>query len=190
MSADFPAPNEQHVYPMAPLIRLPLIGLYLALALPLPLQAPLSLRPWLLAALPLGLLLVVAITSERVVLDDHGIRLGHPPWCGRLLRRGWSVPWTQVSSLTPVATSQGGRVFYLRGAASEAHNGSGVAHLLPQRVARFEDFLARFSHFSGVDTRAVTRLTPPWTYRLLAVLTVTLLAGELAAFLALRTPAS
>ena len=189
MSAALPAPSEQHVYPMAPLIRLPLIALYLALALPLPLQAPLSLRPWLLAAVPLGLVLVVAITSERVVLDDHGIRLGHPPWCGWLLRRGWSVPWNQVSSLTPVATSQGGRVFYLRSAAQDG-NGSGVAHLLPQRVARFEDFLARFSHFSGVDTGAVTRLTPPWTYRLLAVLAVTLLVGELGGFLALGTPAS
>jgi hypothetical protein len=188
MSEVLPAQSQQHVYSMAPLIRLPLIALYLALALPLPLQAPPSLRPWLLAAVPLGLVLVVAITSERVVLDDHGIGLGHPPWCGWLLRRGWSVPWNRVSSLTPVATSQGGRVYYLRSAAQEA-SGPGVAHLLPQRVARFEDFLARFSRFSGVDTGVVTRLTPPWTYRLLAVLAGTLLVGELAAFLALGTPA-
>jgi hypothetical protein len=186
MSEAVTSPGDRHVYPMAPLIRLPLIALYLALALPLPLQAPSSLRPWLLAAVPLGLVLVVAITSERVVLDHHGIRLGHPAWCGWLLRRGWSVPWDRVSSLTPVATSQGGRVYYLRSAAPEA-NGAGEAHLLPQRVARFEDFLARFSRLSGVDTGGITRLTPPWTYRLLAVLAVTLLAGEAVGFLAVGT---
>ena len=44
---------------------------------------------------------------------------------------------------------------------------------------RFEDFLTRFSRYSGVDTSGVVRLTPPWTYRLLALLTGVLLGGEL-----------
>jgi len=184
MSAELPRPAERHVFPMAPLIRLPLITLYLALVLPLPVQAPASLRPWLLAAVPLGLLLVVAITSERVELDGHGIRVGHPAWCGWLLRRGWSLSWNQVSSLTPVATSQGGRVFYVRSAAPQA-GGISQAYLLPQRVARFEDFLARFSLCSGVDTQGIGRLTPPWTYRLLAVLAGVLLIGEVVGFLAM-----
>ncbi|MFO0119020.1 MAG: hypothetical protein ACK512_02820, partial [Cyanobium sp.] len=74
---------------MAPLIRFTLLALYLALVLPLPLMAPETLRPLMLAAVPLGLVLVVAITSERVELDDSGIRVGHPPWCAWLLRRGW-----------------------------------------------------------------------------------------------------
>ena len=45
---------------MAALIRFTLIGLYLALVLPLPFLAPEPLRPPLLLALPRGLLLVVA----------------------------------------------------------------------------------------------------------------------------------
>jgi hypothetical protein len=158
---------------MAPLIRLPLLALYLALVAPLPLQAPEPLRPWLLAAVPLGLLLVAAFTSEQVEIDAAGIRVGHPAWCAWLLRRGWQLPWSAISGLTPVATSQGGRVFYVR-------SGTG-AWLLPQRLARFDDFLRRFADATGFDTSGVARLTPPWTYRLLGVLAISLLGAEILA---------
>ena len=167
-------PSGTSIYPMAPLIRFTLISLYLALVLPLPLLAPAALQPWLWVALPLGLLLIVALVSEQVELSESGIRVGHPAWCAWLLRRGWQLNWDQISGLTPVATSQGGRVFYVRTA-------DGSAYLLPQRVQAFEDFLIRFSHKTGLDTSAIGRISPPWTYQLLAVLCGFLLSGELAA---------
>jgi hypothetical protein len=166
-----PSPTaDRHLYPMAPLIRLTLLALYLALVLPLPFLAPANLRLPLAFALPLGLALVIAATSERVEVDGDGLRVGHPPWCAWLLRRGWSLPWAQVLALTPVATSQGGRVWYVRS--------PGRSFLLPQRIARFEDFLARFSAASGLDTSAIGRISPPWTYQLLALLCGSLLIGE------------
>ena len=67
---------------------------------------------------------------------------------------------------------------------SAAGDLSGPAWLLPQRVARFDDFLERFS--SGhrpAHRRRSARISPPWTYRLLAVLSAGLLAGELLAFI-------
>ena len=158
-------------YPMAPLIRFTLISLYLALVLPLPLLAPPELQAWLWAALPLGLVLILALVSEQVELSDAGIRVGHPTWCAWLLRRGWQLNWDQISGLTPVATSQGGRVFYVR-------TEDGSAYLLPQRVQAFEDFLSRFSQASGLDTSSIGRISPPWTYQLLAVLCGMFLAGE------------
>lgn len=157
---------------MAPLIRFTLLALYLALVLPLPVLAPSGLRGLLLAAVPLGLLLVVAITSERVELDGEGLRVGHPRWCAWLLRRGWQLTWSEMNGLTPVGTSQGGRVFYVR-------DRNGGAYLLPQRIAGFETFLAEFSRRSGLPTSGVGRISPPWTYRLLALLCGLLLAGEL-----------
>ena len=160
-------------YPMAPLIRFTLISLYLALVLPLPLLAPSELQAWLWAALPLGLVLILALVSEQVELSDAGIRVGHPSWCAWLLRRGWELSWTQITGLTPVATSQGGRVFYVRTA-------DGSAYLLPQRVQAFEDFLSRFSQASGLNTSSIGRISPPWTYQLLAVLCGVFLGGELA----------
>jgi hypothetical protein len=113
-----------------------------------------------------------------VELSESGIRVGHPAWCAWLLRRGWQLNWDQISSLTPVATSQGGRVFYVRTADSSAY-------LLPQRVQAFEDFLSRFSQRSGLDTSSIGRISPPWTYQLLAVLCGVFLGGELA-WIALR----
>ena len=83
-------------YPMAPLIRLTLIGLYFALVAPLPLLASGAVQGALWLALPLGFALVLAATSEQVELSDGGIRVGHPPWCSWLLRRGWNLPWTAI----------------------------------------------------------------------------------------------
>jgi hypothetical protein len=158
---------------MAPLIRLTLVGLYVALVLPLPLLAPPAQVSALTMAALAGLALVLAITSERVELNPEGIRVGHPPWCAWLLRRGWSLSWGSVGSLTPVATSQGGRVYYVRTPTKDA------AYLLPQRVARFEQFLASFAEASGLDTSDIARISPPWTYQFLALLVVLLLGGEI-----------
>jgi len=164
--------DQKGIHAMAPLIRFTLLALYLALVLPLPLMAPETLRPLLLLAVPLGLVLVVAITSERVELDGNGIRVGHPPWCAWVLRRGWQLPWSGVTALTPVGTNQGGKVFYIRDQA-------GGAFLLPQRVERFEAFLEGFAQGSGLDTSSVQRISPPWTYKLLAFLCALMLGGEM-----------
>jgi hypothetical protein len=166
------SPTELQSYGMAALIRFTLLGLYLALVLPLPVLAPPALRPLLLAAVPLGLVAVLAITSERVEVDGSGIRVGHPAWCAWLLRRGWQLDWSVVTALTPVGTSQGGKVFYVRDRA-------GGAFLLPQRVERFGDFLERFGACSGLDLTAVGRISPPWTYQLLAILCALMLGGEI-----------
>jgi hypothetical protein len=178
MSSGGPASASDR-YPMAPLIRFTLIALYLALVAPLPWLAPPELKLTLWLALPLGLALVLAATSEAVELNAEGMRVGHPNWCRWLLRRGWSLPWASIRGLTPVATSQGGRVFYVR---SE----DGSAFLLPQRVAAFEGFLGRFSRETGLDTSAIGRISPPWTYQLLAGLSGTMVLGELAWGLAQR----
>ena len=170
------APGDQPtaataIYPMAPLIRFTLISLYLALVLPLPVLAPPGLQPWLWAALPIGLAVILALVSEGVELGGVDIRVGHPSWCAWLLRRGWTLQWAEITGLTPVATSQGGRVFYVR-------TKTGSAYLLPQRVQAFPEFLSRFSHHTGLDTSSIGRISPPWTYQLLAVLCGLMLAGE------------
>ena len=164
-------PTATAVFPMAPLIRVTLISLYLALVLPLPMLAPSELQGWLWAALPLGLVLILALVSEQVELSESGIRVGHPAWCGWLLRRGWQLQWDAITGLIPVATSQGGRVFYVR-------TQEGSAYLLPQRVQAFDDFLSRFSQHTGLNTSSIGRISPPWTYQLLAMLCGLFLGGE------------
>ena len=53
-------------------------------------------------------------------------------------------------------------------------------------MARFEDFLSRFAQASGVDTADVARISPPWTYQLLALLSGALLIGEVVALVVMR----
>ena len=163
--------NSNHCFQLSPLIRGTLITVYLALVLPLPALAPESLRLWLLAAVPLGLLVVLAMLSEQVTVTNSGITVGHPSWCSWLLRRGWSLNWTEMKALVPVGTSQGGKVFYIT-----THDHS--QRLLPQRLEHFDRFLNLIQSKSSLRTTGVGRLTPPWTYQLLAFLAALMLVGE------------
>jgi hypothetical protein len=64
-------------------------------------------------------------------------------------------------------------VFYVR-------SPDGSAFLLPQRVTNFDDFHSRFGVATGIDTTGIGRISPPWTYQLLAGFSATLLLAELA----------
>jgi hypothetical protein len=161
-----------HTYPTAALVRGTLPTLYLALALPLPFLASGGARSAMALATLLGFVLVLAATSERVRIDGESLSVGHPPWCAWWLRRGWRLEWSRIRSLKPVATSQGGRVYYV---GSE----DGAFHLLPQRIAGFSSFLSNFEARTGLNTESVGLITPAWTYQLLALLSGALLTAEL-----------
>jgi len=162
---------------LSPLIRYTLLSLYLALVLPLPMLAPAGLRGWMVAGLVLGMLLVMGLLSEQVEIDTEGIRVLYPAWIRWLFRRGWCMAWSDIRALVPVGTSQGGMVYYLK-AANRKHQ------LLPQRIERFDRFLKLLQERSVVNTQGIGRLTPPWTYQLLAVMAVLMVMAELVATLA------
>lgn len=157
---------------LSPLIRFTLISLYLALVLPLPLLAPDGLRGWMGSGLVLGLVLVVGLLSEQVETDENGLQVRYPTWIRWLLRRGWSMRWDEIRALVPVGTSQGGTVYYLK--AFDLRN-----QLLPQRIAHFDRFLQLLSERTSVNTSRVGRLTPPWTYQVLAGLSIVMILGEI-----------
>ena len=163
---------------LSPLIRFTLLSLYVALVLPLPLLAPAELRWWMVVGLLLGLVLVIGLLSEQVETDDDGIQVGYPTWIRWLLRRGWTMRWQDIRALVPVGTSQGGTVYYLK-AADLRHQ------LLPQRIERFDRFLQLLSERTTVNIVGIGRLTPPWTYQVLAVLSAGMVLTESAAALAI-----
>jgi hypothetical protein len=80
--------------------------------------------------------------------------------------------------LVPVGTSQGGTVYYLK-AADCRHQ------LLPQRIERFDLFLKLLSERASISTQGIGRLTPPWTYQVLACLAALMVVGELVCGLAI-----
>jgi hypothetical protein len=75
-------------------------------------------------------------------------------------------------------------VFYVRTAPATSSGSArgNRAYLLPQRVEKFPEFLSTFTTFSGIATNSVVRITPPWTYQLLAVMSGAMIAGELISF--------
>ncbi len=163
---------------LSPLIRFTLLSLYAALVLPLPLLAPAELRLWMVVGLLVGLVLVLGLLSEQVETDDDGIRVRYPAWIRWLLRRGWVMRWQDIRALVPVGTSQGGTVYYLK-AVDLRHQ------LLPQRIDRFDRFLQLLSERTTVKTAGIGRLTPPWTYQVLAVISAGMVLMEATAAFAI-----
>ena len=163
---------------LSPLIRFTLLSLYVALVLPLPVMAPQELRPLMVGALIFGLVLVVGLLSEQLETDAAGLRVCYPGWISWLLRRTWSMNWADIRALVPVGTSQGGTVYYLK-AVDCRHQ------LLPQRIERFDLFLDVLNERSAISTKGIGRLTPPWTYQVLALLAALMVVGELVSGLAI-----
>lgn len=160
---------------ISPLIRITLLGLYIALTSPLPFLAKLTNAPVspkvLIVCLGVGFIGLYAVLSERVVLDDRGIQVTYPGWVPRFLRRGWSLAWQDVKALKPRTTGQGGMVYYFL-----SHEGQG--YLLPMRVVGFARLVQTVAAKTGIDTRDVKPLAQPWMYLILLVLTILLLLTD------------
>lgn len=160
------------VFRLSPLIRITLLSLYLALTIPLPFLAEVTKAPtppellWL--AISLGFVGLYAVLTERVRVDDQGIQVNYPVWVPRFFRQGWSLSWSNVKSLKPRTTSQGGLVYYFL-----SHDGK--AYLLPMRVAGFNRLVNIVQSKTGIDTTDVRPLSQPWMYVILFCCTLLLL---------------
>ena len=117
----------------------------------------------------LGAIVLYAALSEQVIVDDEKIQVTYPGWVPRFFRRGWELPWAEVTALKPRSTGQGGLVYYFL-------SQSGQAYLLPMRVAGFARLVALVQVRTGIDTRDVRPLSQPWMYLILLVCTLLLLA--------------
>lgn len=151
-------------FKLSPLIRVTLLCLYGALTVPLPFlpqTAGPQVPPVLLwAGIVLGAIALYGALSERVLLDQDGIRVTYPVWIPRFLRRGWSLPWAEIKALKPRSTGQGGLVYYFL-------SQSGQAYLLPMRVAGFARLVQFVQAKTGIDTTDVRPLSQPWMYLIL-----------------------
>ncbi|MGC9505659.1 MAG: hypothetical protein ACP5D4_18265, partial [Baaleninema sp.] len=85
--------SEPSIFRISPLIRLTLIGLYVALTVPLPFLAEVTEAPvpptFLWVGIAVGFVALYGVLGERVILDEAGICLTLPG----LKARGFSVRW-------------------------------------------------------------------------------------------------
>jgi hypothetical protein len=164
---------ELRVFHLSPLIRLTLLGLYLALMLPLPFLAKVTAAPVPPELLTLGIVLggiaLYGALTERVIVDGQGIQVTYPNWIPRFFRQGWVLPWSEIQALKPRSTGQGGLVYYFL-------TNSGQAYLLPMRVAGFAELVRRVQAETNIDTTDVKPLSQPWMYLILLLFTLLLLA--------------
>ena len=160
------------IFRISPLIRLTLLSLYVALTLPLPFLAEVTQAPipsWGLAiALIVGAIVLYAALTERVMATETHIEVTYPAWAKWIWRRGWSLPWAEITALKPRSTGQGGIVYYFLSQSSEQ------AFLLPMRIAGFARFVRIVQAKTDIDTRDVRPLAQPWMYLILLGFTLLL----------------
>jgi hypothetical protein len=165
------------VFKISPLVRAALWGLYLALTLPMPFLV--WLNPslnfsllWLGIALVTGGTLLQMVLSEQVRLDEEGLSVCYPWWVPALLRRGWSLKWSEIQDLKARSTGQGGLVYYL---VSQERSG----FLLPMRIVGFQRMLKLIQLKTGLDTGDVKPLAQPWMYALLLAVSLLLAIADI-----------
>ena len=155
---------------LSPLIQITLISLYLALTIPLPFLAKFTHSPVspmiLWGGIWIGLVILIAFLSEKVVLDDAKIEVCYPRWIPSQFRRGWSLNWTEIQDLKLRTTGQGGLVYYFVTQTRDR------AYLLPMRVAGFSRLVEMVQTKTGIDTTDIRPLAQPWMYFILFVFTL------------------
>lgn len=160
------------IFHLSPLIRITLLSLYLALTVPLTFLASFTSAPTppalLWVGISIGFMGLYAVLTERVMVDDQGIQVTYPVWVPRFFRKGWSLPWSDVKSLKPRTTGQGGMVYYFL-------SQDGKAYLLPMRVAGFNRLVKIVQAKTGIDTTDLCPLAQPWMYIILFGFTILLL---------------
>ena len=156
-------------------VKSSLISLYLALTVPIPFIASEKLRTLSLFFFILGLFLIVDITSDYVETCENKIYYKTSFISRAFGKKNWEISWADIDSIKSLPTSQGSKVFYFV-------DQKGKKILVPQRIENFDVFLERIEKKTSINTEAVCYISPLWTYKLLTLLSVLMIVGEISLF--------
>ena len=157
-------------------VKSSLISLYLALTVPLPFISIEKLKIPSVIIFALGLYLIINITSDYVETCSDKISYKSSFISKFLGKKNWEISWEDIKLIKSLPTSQGSKVYYF-------NTNQGENYLVPQRVEKFEKFLSIVSSNTGIDINELSYISPLWTYKLLTLLSVLMIIGELFAFL-------
>ncbi len=157
-------------------VKSSLISLYLALTIPIPFISIDRLKIPSIVAFILGLYLIINITSDSVETSDNGISYKTSFISKILGKKNWEISWKDIKLIKSLKTSQGSKVYYF-------NTNKGDNFLIPQRLENLEKFLLNISKNTGMDISTMSYISPLWTYKLLTLLSVLMISGELFAFL-------
>jgi len=157
-------------------VKSSLISLYLALTIPLPFISIEKLKIPSIIIFALGLYLIINITSDYVETCSDKISYKSSLISKFFGKKNWEISWKDIKLIKSLPTSQGSKVYYFN-----THQGENF--LVPQRVEKFEKFLLIVSSNTGIDINEISYISPLWTYKLLTLLSIMMIAGEIFAFL-------
>ena len=157
-------------------VKSSLISLYLALTIPIPFVSIERLKILSIITFFLGLYLIINITSDYVETCNNKISYKTSFISKTLGKKNWEISWKDIKLIKALPTSQGSKVYYF-------NTYQGDNFLVPQRVENFEKFLLIVSKNTGISVNELSYISPLWTYKLLTLLSVLMIVGELFAFL-------
>ena len=157
-------------------VKSSLISLYLALTIPMPFISIDNLKFLSIFTFVLGLYLIINITSDYVETCNNRISYKTSFISKKLGRKNWEISWKDIKSIKTLPTSQGSKVYYF-------NTNKGDNFLIPQRIENFEKFLLIVFKNTGINSNEISYISPLWTYKLLTLLSVLMIIGELIAFL-------
>ena len=157
-------------------VKSSLITLYLALTIPIPIVSIEGLKIPSIITFFLGLYLIINITSDYVETCNDKISYKTSFISKTLGKKNWEISWKDIKLIKSLPTSQGSKVYYF-------NTYQGENFLVPQRVEKFEKFLLIVSNNTDIDINEISYISPLWTYKLLTLLSIMMIAGEIFAFL-------
>ena len=157
-------------------VKSSLISLYLALTIPIPFVTIDKLKILSIVTFLLGLYFIVNITSDYVETSSNKISYKSSFISKFLGKKNWEISWKDIKLIKSLPTSQGSKVYYF-------NTFQGDNFLVPQRVENFEKFLLIVSSNTGISINEISYISPLWTYKLLTLISVLMIIGELFSFL-------
>ena len=157
-------------------VKSSLITLYLALTIPIPFVSIDRLKMPSIITFFLGLYLIINITNDYVETCNIKISYKTSFISKALGKKNWQISWKDIKLIKSLPTSQGSKVYYF-------NTYQGDNFLVPQRVENFEKFLLIVSQKTGIAIDEIAYISPLWTYKLLTLISVLMIIGELFAFL-------
>ena len=157
-------------------VKSSLVSLYLALTIPIPFFSIDRLKIPSIITFVLGFYLIINITSDYVETCNNKISYKTSFISKTLGRKNWEISWKDIKSIKSLPTSQGSKVYYFKTNKDENF-------LIPQRLENLEKFFLIISKNTGISTKGLSYISPLWTYKVLTIISVLMITGEIFAFL-------
>ena len=156
-------------------VKSSLITLYLALTLPIPFISIEGFKIISFVLFFVGLILIVNITSDYVEISNDKISYKTTFFSDLVGKKSWEVFWKDIKLIDSSPTSQGSKVYYFI-------TFGGQRFLVPQRVENLKELLTFILERTKINTEGMNYISPMWTYKLLTLLSLFMIIGEIISF--------